>query len=432
MKPFRIFVFICLCLLLIGLVFWLFPREGVTIGDYVWHAPDVHEYLQPEGDTLVASNDTVCLLFLPAVERTETSVYVLDSCKQDAIYRWLIPFYESLHEARDSTIRVVHYGDSQIEGDRMTMVLRAALQARFGGSGVGLVPLYQTIDSRTTEQSLLAGDGRRAIVPKQYLAYGSSSRRRDNHRYGPMGKVSVMDNTMVAGSEDLLLSLQTTRPYAFQQVRIVATKDSLIDLNDSTTRYTLHLKGKQDVYGLSMECQTGIYVDNVALRGCAGTIFTNIDSVVLQRYFSKTRTRLIIMQFGGNVVPYLTTRKQVEQYAGRLRRQLRYMHRCAPEASILFVGPSDMLCQKDGQRQSYTILPILDAALRSVVEEEEAAYWSLYEAMGGAGSMQTWMQQGLAGKDGIHFTRQGADRAGAMLHDFILLPLATEQACSND
>ncbi len=432
MKPLRVFVFLCLCLLLTGVAFWLFPREGVTIGDHVWHAPDVQQYLQPQADTLTITLDTVCLLFLPAVERPQTPVYVSDTCARDDTYRWLMPFYLSLGEAKDSTVRVVHYGDSQIEGDRMTMVLRAALQARFGGSGVGLVPLYQTIDSRTTNQYILSGDGRRAVVPKQYLAFGPSSRRRGDHRYGPMGQVSVMDNALVNGSEDLSLRLETTRSYAFEQVRVVATRDTIIDLTDSTTRYTLHLTGKQDVYGVSMECATGIYVDNVALRGCAGTIFTGIDSVALQRYFTDTRTRLIILQFGGNVVPYLTTRKQVEQYAARIGRQLKYLRRCAPEAAILFVGPSDMLCFKDGKRQSYAILPVLDTALRSTIEQEQATYWSLYEAMGGAGAMLTWMQQGLAGKDGIHFTRQGADRAGAMLRDFILQPLTEQPVCTNN
>ena len=37
----------------------------------------------------------------------------------------------------------MHYGDSQIEDDRITSLLRNRLQSRFGGSGAGLVPASQ-------------------------------------------------------------------------------------------------------------------------------------------------------------------------------------------------------------------------------------------------------------------------------------------------
>ena len=35
---------------------------------------------------------------------------------------------------------VFHYGDSQLEGDRMTSYIRDRLQKRFGGYGLGMVP----------------------------------------------------------------------------------------------------------------------------------------------------------------------------------------------------------------------------------------------------------------------------------------------------
>ena len=50
-------------------------------------------------------------------------------------------FFKSLKEdAPRELVRIVHYGDSQIEGDRMTEYLRYRLQKKFGGCGVGTVP----------------------------------------------------------------------------------------------------------------------------------------------------------------------------------------------------------------------------------------------------------------------------------------------------
>ena len=42
----------------------------------------------------------------------------------------------------------------------------------------------------------------------------------------------------------------------------------------------------------------------------------------------------------------------------------------------------------------------------------DAAFWSIYHAMGGANSMPQWADQGLAGKDYIHFSQRGADLMG--------------------
>ena len=48
-------------------------------------------------------------------------------------------------------VNICHYGDSQIEGDRMTSFIRQRLQTQFGGAGPGLIPainVYSTISFR--------------------------------------------------------------------------------------------------------------------------------------------------------------------------------------------------------------------------------------------------------------------------------------------
>jgi hypothetical protein len=41
--------------------------------------------------------------------------------------------------------RILHYGDSQLEGDRISGYLRQRLQAVFGGSGPGFIPIKQVV-----------------------------------------------------------------------------------------------------------------------------------------------------------------------------------------------------------------------------------------------------------------------------------------------
>ena len=52
--------------------------------------------------------------------------------------------------------------------------------------------------------------------------------------------------------------------------------------------------------------------------------------------------------------------------------------------------------------------------------EEQIAYWSMYDAMGGKDSMVRWVEVGLAGSDYVHFTRAGANKVGKMLYEWLM------------
>jgi lysophospholipase L1-like esterase len=50
---------------------------------------------------------------------------------------------------------------------------------------------------------------------------------------------------------------------------------------------------------------------------------------------------------------------------------------------------------------------------------EEALYWDLFEAMGGAGTMEVWAESTpkLASSDLVHFTPKGARLIGELLDE---------------
>lgn len=335
----------------------------------------------------------------------------------------LTAFHAALGSLCDSTgrpqraIRVVHYGDSQIEEDRISMVIRRHLQDLYGGGGVGLIPLHQTIPTRTLSQQLVMnGEVQRPNGgPQRYMIYGPRSMRRDTALYGPMGQVAMMSDSLVAGSEDLLLHLGPTnygysvRPYT--DIRLLA--DSGITMQRDSLG--LHLRGQGAVYGLSLETKTGVMVDNIPMRGCLGLVFTEMETAPLRQYFRDTNTRLIILQYGGNFLPTAKSEDGIRSAVYGLRKQVRLMRELAPEASILFIGPSDMLQNQDGQMHTNPFVPLMDELLADMARREQIAYFSLYRMMGGEDSMLYWQDIGWAGSDGVHFTRKGAEHAGEML-----------------
>ena len=361
---------------------------------------------------------------------------------------YLAAFYAALDSVRTKPVRVVHYGDSQIEEDRITNVLRERWQKAYGGGGVGLLPLHQTIPTRSMRQ-WLSMDGVVQTVqggPKRYLVYGPRSMRLDNDEYGVMGQVAVMDSTLVAGSEDVVICIEPIDKKRqghnyFNRVRVltdsvdgyILAQDTMLSptpdtrhpllytLPDSTTKCEIHLQGKGKVYGVSLETPTGVIVDNIPMRGCSGNIFTKIDSAQLSDFYRETNTRLIILQFGGNMIPQTENASTISGYVrSTLRQQVRYLRACAPDAAILFIGPSDMSTNIDGQMTTYPLVPYMDKLLKKMAEEEQIAYWSMYDAMGGKDSMVRWVEIGLAGSDYVHFTRAGANKVGKILYEWLM------------
>ena len=50
----------------------------------------------------------------------------------------MFSFFKKLENAKTKKVRIMHYGDSQIEGDRISGRLRERLQKEFGGNRAGL------------------------------------------------------------------------------------------------------------------------------------------------------------------------------------------------------------------------------------------------------------------------------------------------------
>lgn len=405
-------------------------------------SPDTTVLSLLEADTLPTSAAPADTVVPDTVRKQPKSVVLPQALPQTMLF--LPQFYEALAQANEQSIRVVHFGDSQIEEDRISMILRRRLQERFGGGGVGLIPMVQTIPTYTVKQSI-EQDGKPLpyTFVKRYLSYGPSAMRlKHDNLYGPMAQVACV-NEPVDVQLELLRDRVPTRDY--DRIRILysdsvqvallpdslearrllveATDDSLanamqqlIIVADTLCRSSmLRFSGEGRVFGISLETATGVQVDNIPMRGAAGTNFTLMALEPFAAYFSATNTRLVIMQFGGNAMPSISSRGAVERYTEAMRQQIRFVMSAAPDASLLFIGPSDMITTVEGEQRSYPLLPYLDKCLKEMVEEEGGAYYSLFRLMGGAGSMFSWRDKGLAGDDMIHFTRAGAKKVGEML-----------------
>lgn len=341
--------------------------------------------------------------------------------------------------------RIIHYGDSQIEGDRMSAYIRNRLQGHYGGSGPGFIPIvqvYQQISANVTPSANWM----------RYAAFDPTQTRFSHKKYGAYTSLSRF--TPVYNTEEDSLVLETLevtkatidigvsqRSYAllknftniglhYGNVQsptsikvyndgVLIKSDSLIqdgnyykfgiNLSSSPSNLQIELDAKisPDFYGLTLDGGKGISLDNVAMRGASGTIFASMNSENFSQMYQQLQPKVLIFQYGGNSVPYLKDSTEVRSYAGYLKNHINWVRRKTTDASVIFIGPSDMTTTENGQLVTYQILPYLNKVLKQTCYENDIAYWSMFDAMGGKNSMKHWVDQKLAASDYTHFSPSG-------------------------
>lgn len=446
MKAKEVLAFIVGVFALLGLLWLVTPADGVNLGplnlrfaSYQRTLRDAHEQKVDVDSVLMAVEsrfkmeaDTLSYYRRFFYENPDRIFLPGDD------YHFFDPVFRQMEGATDHLVRVVHYGDSQIELDRISQDLREALQERFGGSGTGLFPALGNVPSASISK---AASGSFA----QYTMYGDSTTQRAGHnRYGILAQV-----VQLTGSGTLTLRGSKNKNAregvkTFESVSVLYGRgENLVVKATSGTekpepvvqkgengvtlltwrfsqpveKATLTFQGNAEIYGIGADGNAGVAVDNVPLRGCSGTIFTRISKPLMTDSFALTDTRLIILQFGGNMMPMIRGAKQIEPYQEQIAKQIAYFHEVAPQAKILFIGPSDMGKSVNGRVVTWPHLPELVDSLKATALRNDAAYWDLYRMMGGENSMAQWVRHSppYAGPDYIHFTPAGAQKVGDAL-----------------
>lgn len=426
-------------LLLIGLAF---PMDGIYIRQLHLRFPRLHSLIEkPEHKSIELKTAVETQEMLQLKDSIAWYQFLVDSSE----LRFWLPkedyfdfFWDKAEHAQvdSQTVRVVHYGDSQIEMDRISSQLRRYMQATFGGGGPGLIP-FRTIIPTYAVNQYCTGD------LKHLSSFGDSTVVRSSGNYGPMmqsfrlhgpamvsikaatqrwvdervkhfSKIGVLYNKL---GDKMDVSLTDTKSKATYEPCYCSPNASMVlFITDSATdAVRLKVNGYADMYGIMVDEGNGIAVDNVPMRGCSGQQFTLVNEELLTRAYSDMNVGIIIMQFGGNSVPYLHHGESISKYCKSIGKQIDYLHRCCPEARILFVGPSDMSTRVNGKMQTYPVIPELIDSLAATALNHHAAYWSIYHAMGGHNSMTEWNRQELAGQDYVHFSQHGANLMGDRL-----------------
>jgi lysophospholipase L1-like esterase len=172
------------------------------------------------------------------------------------------------------------------------------------------------------------------------------------------------------------------------------------------------------IYGISFESFTGLQMDNIAMRGSGGLIFTRMDREQQEAMMAQLSPSLILLQFGGNVVPYMNAR----YYRREFEKELAFFKEICPGVPIIVIGPADMSIRERGVFKTYPGLERIRDALKMATLESGFAFWDLYEAMGGQNSMPSFVhaEPPLASADYVHFNGLGINLVAEMFYNALM------------
>lgn len=478
MKPIKTILFVLAVFALLGVSMLLVPKRGIKLGVFTFEMPTFSEMFISEKELVVDIVDIIehqfdidtllamemdSIMMAPIEEEIRRASY--DSLVQsihkieitDEGRNNLARFFKKMHV--DSTARVMHYGDSQIEGDRITSYIRNKLQVKFGGSGVGLRPAVQPYDY------IFSAIQTHSENWKRYPIYGKVDSLVEHKRYGVMGAFSryapltsdtipFQDSTLYESELSISKSrVAYNRVKEYKQMRLfygntkrpvqfhlIVRGDTILTdilkqdldygvitslLPDSTDHVSMKFSGwdSPDIYGIELGDTNGITVDNIALRGSSGTIFTKADFANSAKMYKDLKPDLFILQFGGNVMPYIKNQKAIDRYGRWFGNQINRLQNLCPEAAVLVIGPSDMSTKKKDKYVTYDYLPDVVEALRKAALSNGSGYWDMYQAMGGFNSMPSWVNAGpqLARPDYTHFSPRGARLVASMFYNALIL-----------
>lgn len=372
-------------------------------------------------------------------------------------------------ESKEKVVRILHYGDSQLEGDRVTDYFRNKLQKTFGGKGAGIILPNEPVERRNVFISETDNFKKDAVYIR-----GSKV---ENSKYGIGGTtISISGSYTSYIGQDTIVTLDTAgvEQIVIKKIYSDTTQTpSFVSLNMGYTGYRLSKQHTQvsllygnderfetriendnldqtyelppangvgirtwnmstkknlrmsfpngkfpKIYGIALDGNNGVAVDNFGMRGSSYFAFDKCNMSFANQQLNKMNVKAIMLQYGVNVIPNVV--ESYSYYKRILVSQLKRIRETNPDICIIVIGPSDMSMNDEGEYVSYSNIPKIRNAMKDAAFETGCCFWDLYEAMGGENSMSAWVVQGLAKKDYTHFTFKGASYVGEMLYDALM------------
>lgn len=435
-----------LVLFLLGALLLLYYLPALRIAGHTLRAVDVLSDVRKQAlsSEAVEEESIDSLLVLPVpkpafVDTCRTGVTCIEDFS-DSTRRGMTAYYEALDELSDRPrpVRIAYFGDSFIEADILTADLRELLQQQYGGRGVGFVPVTSATNgfrptvrhsfggwqSHATTDSLHFDRSKQGISGHYFIPVsGAYMELRGQRKYGTRLDTCRQASIFFYTRDSVMLTaiVNQSETYTGRFASSSHLQQMNVEGRIGSVRWTVQQADSAIFYGAAMDDEQGISVDNFALRASSGLSLRYIPEKTLCDFNRLRPYDLIVLQYGLNVA---TERGRVyDKYYEGMRTTVQYFKRCFPQTGILIVGVGDRDYRDEkGELRTMPGIKNLIRYQRQLAAEEGVAFWNLFEAMGGEGSMIKLVEAEppMANLDYTHINFRGGKHLAKILCDALV------------
>lgn len=332
-------------------------------------------------------------------------------------------------------IYIAYFGDSFIEGDIVTCDLREMLQEKYGGNGPGWVDFGSISKNRPTARIYSQGLEENVVIKKPYnRQLGGINQRYFYPSNGATIRITPTKYKPHVGNwvnARLFLTTQanvtvesTTNGHESEvhtfapspEIQVTETKGTL---NSISYRFPKGSSATR-VFGVTLDGNYGVALDNFSMRGSAGYTIGDIPLSTLQGIGKYRPYDLIILQFGANVVDNNSTNAMCRHYINRMKKVIALLREAYPKASICVFSVPDRVQRSASGIHTIKGIEKLVEFQRTMAAECGVAYLNVHQAMGGNDSMKSFVENGLAAKDYTHLNFKGGHAIANHIYESIL------------
>lgn len=328
-----------------------------------------------------------------------------------------------------TTVRILQFGDSHTAADIFTGAMRAHMQQQFGDGGLGFqfpgYPFagYHLAGSLRSQSAgwltegnhfTQLGDGDlglggisiAASQPGQTVTLETACATLQLHflQQPGGGRLQFTDNdaivsTVTTGTDADATTGNTAGTFSY--TCSAGTHDFAFTTLDHAPVKLLGIVSEQP--GVTYEC--------LGINGAAAPLMLRWNQALFADYLRQRDPQLIVLAYGTNEAAI--SAGHLDGYAAEFDRILDTLHRLAPAASVLVLGPADRSMSASAGRRARRSWHPFSGTEHIVAIQKEACrthgctFWDTQRRMGGLGSMQQWAAAGWGQPDRTHLTGTG-------------------------
>lgn len=336
-------------------------------------------------------------------------------------------FYEKLDRVifeHEGKINVVHVGGSHVQGGTLSHTLRRQLGQLAPSLNVerGFFFPYKLANTNTPSNlqvnKIGSWEGCRNSVSRNNCPWGFSG-------------IDAITRDVDAGFELQSFS-ERGRAYGFTELRLfehvgssnmepigTPSPDSVfVDttvgirfwyFNEVQESISIHFNARENanpqytLQGVQMlREEPGLVYHSLGVNGASTYSFLRSENFIEQG--KHVGADLVIFGLGINDAHLPADEWHPEKYKVRYDTLVSWFREINPDCQFIFMTNNDSYYKRRSPNKN-----ALDVqkVMKELSKDHDAAYWDLFEVMGGLNSISIWQEQGLASSDKIHFTNKG-------------------------